>query len=284
MDLESLWAALDDGLLPVLRSYRRRLPTLDVAEKADRTLLTEADIAAQDLIVNIILDAFPHSGFIAEEDDKRLPRLGSPVWVIDPIDGTSEFVNPSAREFCSVVCRVEDGIPTGAYVLAPELGVGGNPISIHWAGQVTVNGRGAAPLPARHMPVQASVTRSKGSSPASHEAELVRVGCAMKLRTTSQTLDMVRSAIDIGAWTDGPDQQFDIFYRRSQKVWDGAAGIGLATAMGRVARNARGEDPIPITEEILAQAEPTFEATVSGDRNCVSWFLSLLRTEVSGGG
>jgi 3'(2'), 5'-bisphosphate nucleotidase len=283
-DLESFWARLDDRLLPMLQGYRQRLPTLDVAEKADRTLLTEADIATQGVIVKTILEIFPDSGFIAEEDDTRLPRTGSPVWVIDPIDGTSEFVNPSAREFCSVVCRLDSGTPTGAYVLAPELGAVGNPIRIHWTERVTVNGHTAPPLPERDVPIRASVTRSKGSAPASYESELARVGCEMKLRTTSQTLDMVRSAIDLSTWTHAPDKQFDVFYRRSQKVWDGTAGIALAAAMGRIARNEHGKDPIPIAGEILADTEPTFGATVAGDPNCVTWFLSLLRTEVSGGG
>src|SRR4051812_589164 len=56
--LESLWTKLDELLLPVLRSYRERLPTLEVSEKADRTLLSEADLAAQRLIVETILAAF----------------------------------------------------------------------------------------------------------------------------------------------------------------------------------------------------------------------------------
>lgn len=42
-----LWATLDERLLPMLRSYRQRLPTLHVTEKADSTLLSEADLAVR---------------------------------------------------------------------------------------------------------------------------------------------------------------------------------------------------------------------------------------------
>jgi 3'(2'), 5'-bisphosphate nucleotidase len=101
---------------------------------------------------------------------------------------------------------------------------------------------------------------------------------------TSQTLDMIRSAIDLTTWTGAPHEQFDVFYRRRQKVWDGLAGIGVAMAMGRLAQNERGENPIPITTEFLAQAEPTFEATMSGDPGCVRWFGRLLSAEAAGGG
>lgn len=276
--LESLWTKLDELLLPVLRSYRERLPALEVSEKADRTLLSEADLAAQKLIVETILAAFPGSGFVAEEDDEPLPRHGSPVWVIDPIDGTSEFVSPTGREFCSVVCRLDDGVPTAAYVLAPELGAGRRPIRIHWATQVTVNDEPAKPLPAHDKPVRASVTRSKGTEPRPYEADLAEIGCEMKLRTTSQTLDMVRACADLSAWTGDPDKQFDVFYRREQKVWDGIAGIALATAMGRLARDGNGRDPVPISQDMLTEPEPQFAETVTGDPDCVHWFLSLIKS------
>lgn len=251
MELESLWATLDERLLPVLRDYRERLPSLKVSEKADRTLLSEADLAAQKLIVDTILEAYPNSGFVAEEDDEPIPRQGKPMWVIDPIDGTSQFVSPAGREFCSVVCRLDDGVPTAAYVLAPELGTGRSPISIQWASQVTVNGEPAKPLPARSTPIRASVTRSKNSEPRHYEAELTRVGCAMKLRTTSQTLDMVRACVDLSACTGEPEQQFDVFYRRDQKVWDSLAGIAFAMSVGRLVRDGNGQDPIPVTEDLL---------------------------------
>jgi 3'(2'), 5'-bisphosphate nucleotidase len=283
VDLESLWITLDERLLPVLRGYREQLPTLGVSLKADKTLLSEADLAAQQLIVESILEVFPDSGFVAEEDDQSLPRQGTPMWVIDPIDGTSQFVDPLGREYCSVVCRVDEGAPTGAYVLAPELGANGSPISIHWAGHVTVNGKPATSLPQRSTPVRASVTRGKGSSPRSYENELVRSGCAMKLRTTSQTVDMIRACLDLSEWTGTPDAQFDLFYRRNQKLWDGAAGIGLAGAMGRLARTGADEALFPVTAEFLTQQEPEFAETVAGEPECVRWFLDLLKTEAAGG-
>jgi 3'(2'), 5'-bisphosphate nucleotidase len=284
VDLATLWSALDEALLPALRGYRQRLHTISVTEKADRTLVSEADIAIQKLIVEAIRRIFPDSGFIAEEDGGQLPRRGEPMWVIDPIDGTSEFVDPARREYCSVVCRLDAGVVTGAYVLAPELGADKAPVMIHWAGQVTVNGSSALSMAEREIPARASVTRSKGSAPRAYESELARVGCDMKVRTTSQTLDMVRSCIDLTSWTGEPGKQFDIFYRPSQKIWDGVAGIGLVTAMGRLARNDQGTDPLPIRPEFLAQREPTFKATVSGAARCVAWFLGVLGHEGTGGG
>jgi 3'(2'), 5'-bisphosphate nucleotidase len=234
--------------------------------------------------VESILEVFPNSGFVAEEDDQPLPRQGTPMWVVDPIDGTSQFVDPSGREYCSVVCRLDEGIPTGAYVLAPELGAAGSPISIHWAdGHVTVNGKPAVSLPRRSTPGRASVTRSKNSPPRPYENVLESIGSQLKLRTTSQTVDMIRTCLDLSEWTGTSDAQFDLFYRRDQKLWDGAAGIGLAGAMGRLARTGSDEALFPVTAEFLARREPTFAETVAGDPESVRWFLDLLRTEAAGG-
>ncbi|MEU7138402.1 inositol monophosphatase family protein [Nocardia sp. NPDC046473] len=275
-DVGSLWKALDEQLLPLLRRYRRNLSSLQVDTKADNTLLSEADLAAQTTIVETIGQYFPRSRFVAEEDGAELPSSGELTWIIDPIDGTSEFVAPGGREFCSVVCLLEAGIPTGAYVLAPELGADRTPIMIHWSGEVIVNGQTAEPLNFSAIPRQASVTRSKDAAARKFENDLADVGCVMKTRTTSQTLDMVRTCIDLSAWTRAPEHQFDLFYRTDQKVWDGAAGIGLSMAMGRTATDGGGVSPLPLGEQFLNQREPTFPATVVGDADCVRWFVELL--------
>ncbi|QBS40349.1 inositol monophosphatase family protein [Nocardia sp. CS682] len=281
-DVGSLWKALDEQLLPLLRRYRRNLASMQVGTKADDTLLSEADLAAQTTIIETIGRHFPGSRFVAEEDEAELPSSGEPTWIIDPIDGTSEFITPGGREFCSVVCLLEAGVPTAAYVLAPELGVDREPISIHWSGAVMVNGTTAEPVGPTKTPRRASVTRSKNTVARKFEADLADIGCVMKTRTTSQTLDMVRTCIDLSAWSQAPEHQFDLFYRPDQKVWDGAAGIGLVTAMGRTATDGHGLSPLPLDEQFLNQREPTFSETIAGDSDCVRWFADLLAESRSG--
>ncbi len=273
--VDSLWDELDDRLLPLLRRYRRNLAELRVDTKPDSTLLSEADLAAQTLIVDAIERRFPGSGFVAEEDHSGFPLSGEPLWIIDPIDGTSEFVAAEGREFCSVICRVEAGIPTAAYILAPELGVDRSVLTIRWADTVTVNGRSAVPISAASRPRRASITRSKGSAPREFEKALAVVGSETKIRTTSQTLDMVRTCIDLSPLTEIA-QWFDLFYRPNQKVWDGAAGIGLCLAMGRAAVDGFGDEVVPIDSDLLQQRQPIFAETVAGSPECVRWFTDVL--------
>ncbi|WP_330249312.1 inositol monophosphatase family protein [Nocardia sp. NBC_00565] len=281
-DVGSLWEALDEQLLPLLRRYRRNLASLQVDRKADNTLLSEADLATQTIIIETISRYFPGSRFVAEEDEAELPSSGEPTWIVDPIDGTSQFVSADGREFCSVVCLLDAGVPVAAYVLAPELGADRTPISIHWSGEVTANGQPAKQLAQSGRPRRASVTRSKDSAARKFETDLAEIGCVMKIRTTSQTLDMVRACIDLSAWTQAAEHQYDLFYRPDQKVWDGAAGIGLAIAMGRAATDGRGISPLPLGEQFLSQREPTFAETIAGDPDCVRWFVELLAEYRSG--
>lgn len=61
--------------------------------------VTVADRAAQRLIVAGLLAAYPDDGIIGEESDdgatitNRPPTKGQRIWVIDPIDGTNNFIN-----------------------------------------------------------------------------------------------------------------------------------------------------------------------------------------------
>ncbi len=62
-----------------------------IREKAYRDFVTDADIAAQEQITSTIRQKFPHHGFLTEEKDDQLPKQGDIIWIIDPIDGTTNY-------------------------------------------------------------------------------------------------------------------------------------------------------------------------------------------------
>jgi 3'(2'), 5'-bisphosphate nucleotidase len=281
MELGNLWDTLEVDLLEAFRHYRTRLDNLDVDIKPDDTLLTEADIAVEKLIIQRIRELDRNAVIVAEEDNRTTQRddvLRSPelIWVIDPIDGTAEFVRQDRVEFCSVVCLIRDRRPVAAFVLAPELGKGRQPITITAdapARAILVN---RAPVRSRTgRSTSASVTRSSGVPPRPFEGSLLRAGYRLKTRTTSQTLDMVRTAIDLSALTDGELYPFDLFHRTRQKVWDGLAGLCMGEAAGLLAVDAKGHNRTPVDIETLTQPEPTFDATTMGTPEEVRWFLGI---------
>lgn len=73
----------------IIRRYYRQ--QFDVTLKADRSPVTEADVAAEHAIREILTGHFPDHGFYGEETGRA--REDSPwLWLVDPIDGTKSFV------------------------------------------------------------------------------------------------------------------------------------------------------------------------------------------------
>lgn len=97
--------------------------SLDVETKASATdYVTEADTGAQRRIVDRIAEAFPDDAIVGEEGNgrKRL-RSGETVWVIDPIDGTTNYVR-GIPFWATSVAAVEGGEAVAAANHLPALG------------------------------------------------------------------------------------------------------------------------------------------------------------------
>ncbi len=70
-----------------------------IQQKGFRDIVTDADYATQLLITNAIQAQFPSHGFLTEEEDSDLPASGPVIWIIDPIDGTTNY-SRNVPEFC----------------------------------------------------------------------------------------------------------------------------------------------------------------------------------------
>ena len=77
---------------------------LDVSFKWDdaRHPVTEVDHAVEDLIRAAVLARFPEHGILGEERADTGPADAEWIWVIDPLDGTSNFINGLPTFSCSV--------------------------------------------------------------------------------------------------------------------------------------------------------------------------------------
>ncbi|WP_140158105.1 inositol monophosphatase family protein [Micromonospora sp. NBS 11-29] len=284
MRLEHLWSELATELLAALAPYRSRIAEIDVREKADRTLLTEADLAVEKMIIDKIRAVDPAARVVAEESGSGswrpdIDEEPERIWVIDPIDGTAEFVQSQSTEFCSVVCLLERREPVATLIVAPELGTDRTPIVVHASraeNVISVNGRPAALNNAPEPTLVASLTRSSTSEAPRHEAAVAEAGYRLKTRTTSQTLDMLRTALDLTELCEGAPR-FDLFYRPRQKVWDGLAGLCLGEIVGLMSTDIDGVKRLPVSIETLAQPEPTFPSTVMGRPEAVKWFVEVAR-------
>ena len=91
----------------------------DVQEKSKNNTVTTADLEANRIIRETISRNFPQDGWLSEEDTDSAHRLGvSRVWVIDPIDGTKEFIE-GVPQFAISIGFVVDGRVKVAVVFNP---------------------------------------------------------------------------------------------------------------------------------------------------------------------
>jgi 3'(2'), 5'-bisphosphate nucleotidase len=96
----------------------------DVQQKLDKTPVTEADIAAERIIAAMLREAFPEIPVVSEElvDSEGLPPSSTRFWVVDPLDGTREFVARN-DEFAVLISLIEEGRPVLGVVHGPAVGV-----------------------------------------------------------------------------------------------------------------------------------------------------------------
>jgi 3'(2'), 5'-bisphosphate nucleotidase len=93
--------------------------------KADSSPVTDADHAAEAIIVKGLRALTPGAPVVAEEEVASgcVPVVDTaPFWLVDPLDGTKEFIKRNG-EFTVNIALIENGEPTLGIVLAPALGV-----------------------------------------------------------------------------------------------------------------------------------------------------------------
>ncbi len=89
-----------------------RFTNVERQEKADGSILTEADLAAQQSIAEQLQQLWPETVFLGEEmtagQQTELMKSDQPIWCLDPLDGTSNFA-AGIPYFCVSLALIQDG-------------------------------------------------------------------------------------------------------------------------------------------------------------------------------
>jgi 3'(2'), 5'-bisphosphate nucleotidase len=200
--------------------------------KTDGSPVTEADLAADRIIAEGLARLAPNLPSLSEERTHlaKLPYKDS-FFLIDPLDGTKEFVAGRA-EFTVNVALVTAGVPLLGIVAAPALGLIWRGIVGRGAEKLTLSdpkfSGGAAriepirtrPCPPPGKPWTVAVSRSHGDA---------RTEAFIAARPGAVRVDL-GSAVKFGRVAEGA---VDIYPRMSQTCeWDVAAGHAVVTAAG----------------------------------------------------
>ena len=96
----------------VLLDYYGKGETLQIEAKGGFDYVTEADLAAQEAIVNLIRSRYPDHEILAEEDN-RIPGHNTYRWLVDPLDGTTNFIHGFPVFAVSVALEYKESVVLG---------------------------------------------------------------------------------------------------------------------------------------------------------------------------
>ncbi len=236
MDLEAICMATIEAVKKAgeyIMEQHHNSVNRQVEQKGEHDFVTIADKTAETLLVKELGKILPEAGFIAEEGTNNT-KGAAYNWVIDPIDGTTNFIH-GAFPFAVSVALIEDHTPVAGVIL--ELGF--NECFYGWKG-------GGAYM--NNQPVQVSKTKNLYSSllatgfPYTNFSKLKGFMETMVwFMKNSRGLRRLGSAATDIAWV--ACGRYDGFYEYGLKAWDVAAGvIILKEAGGKCADFSGGED------------------------------------------
>ena len=225
----------------IILRYMNRLDGLAIIEKQRMDFASEVDRAAEAEIIRELKRAFPGHAILAEESGMQ--GSGKHVWVIDPLDGTHNYLR-GFPHFCVSIGMLENGEPMHAVVFDPlrdELytasrgdGVYLNDRRIRVSKRTELSGAMLAtgfPFRQRaHLAPQLDMTRALLA-----DAEDIR-------RTGSAALDLAYVA----------SGRFDGYFEIGLNPWDMAGGCLLVREAGGRFCDFMGRDGIPASGNLVA--------------------------------
>jgi myo-inositol-1(or 4)-monophosphatase len=214
-----------------------------VREKGPANLVTEADFAAQSTIVDLIRSRFPDHGFLAEEEGLDESSPNQPYrWIIDPLDGTSNYVHRFPYYAVSIGLAHQGQIVLGV-IFDPnrdELFVAERDRGA-W-----LNGQTIRPSLVTALD-QAFVVASLPSAIGARDPAVLRL---LRVLPHAQSLQRTGSAaLNLAYVACG---RMDAFWSSSLKPWDVAAGSLLVTEAGGVMTRMSGDPFDPMLPDLLA--------------------------------
>nr|WP_029355777.1 3'(2'),5'-bisphosphate nucleotidase CysQ [Mesorhizobium ciceri] len=207
-----------------------------VDQKSDSSPVTEADRESEKIILAGLRAAFPDIPCVAEEEASTgivPPDLADAFFLVDPLDGTKEFVN-RRTDFTVNIALVRHGVPDIGVVFAPCTGrfFSGRPGR---AEAIEVNGDyqiiGRRPISARTGVAPLTVVASRSHNTPETEAYIRTVGAAEIVSIGSS----LKFCLVAGA-------EADVYPRFGRTMeWDTAAGDAVLRAAGGITRTLDGQ-------------------------------------------
>lgn len=216
-------AAADKAARALIRDFNE-VENLQVSRKGTNDFVTAADLRADKTLKEELQRARPGFGFLMEESGVMKGSDGRSRWIVDPLDGTLNFIH-SVPQFCISIGLEQDGELIAGIVFDPLKD------ELFWAEK----GEGAW-LNQRRLRVSSRDRLAQGlighGSAAGDDEDSVRRFVSQMSRVLAHTRDLRRmgaAALDLAYVAAG---RLDGYWEEGLKPWDCAAGVVLVREAG----------------------------------------------------
>ena len=236
----------------IINRASQDIGTLTVKSKNYNDFVSEVDVAAERAIIDTLKDAYPQHGFLGEESGPS-EHQSDFIWIIDPLDGTTNFLH-NFPQYCVSIALQHKGEITQAVIYEP------NRNDLYTA----TKGRGAF----------LNDKRIRVSKCDKLQQSLIGTGFPFRdfkhldtylsmfksmLQKTSGIRRPGSAALDLAYVANG---SLDAFWEIGLSPWDIAAGALLVQEAGGIISNLNGKDGWLESGNVLAASPKIYDAMV----------------------
>ncbi len=231
------------------------LDRITISEKSHNNFVTDIDQASEQAIIETLLKAYPDHAILGEENgaSSNLNDESEYVWIIDPIDGTTNFLH-GYPNYCISIALQQRGVITQAVIYDP---VRNDLFTATKGGGSYLNDKrirvrnhdriGKALLSAGHGPDPRALAEYL------RMYEVVASRCHGVRSSGSAALELANVAAG----------RLDGFFEKGLKVWDIAAGSLLVTEAGGIVGEFNGESQYLHKGDVIAAGPKVFAGMVN---------------------
>ncbi len=226
-------------------------PRFSVREKGPADLVTDADVAAQQEIQRRILGQFPSHGFLGEESEGDINPDAEYRWIVDPLDGTTNYVHQVPYYCVSIALQHQDKLVLGV-IYDP---VADDCFSASHGRGAFLNGTERLEARDTKQVSEAVIATSLSPRVKPDSAEMQDFGaivsrCRAVRRMGSAALNLCQVAAG----------RFDGYWAENNRIWDVAAGFVIVQEAGGYVAALNGEEVDLKTPKFIATSTPELHA------------------------
>lgn len=228
----------------IIRAFRD-IDLIKVEHKSPTDFVTAVDRAVEKILVAEISQRFPDHRFLCEESGISGNKDSEVEWVIDPLDGTTNFVRGIPQFAISIGCRIKGKIEH-ALILDP---IKDDEFTASRGSGARLNGKKLRVSDRKSLQGALLATGIPfGGATAAHTQAYLQCTGDLLANNTSGIRRLGAASLDLAYLAAG---RFDGFYEMDLKPWDIAAGILLVREAGGLVSDLNGGDDYYETGNIV---------------------------------